>query len=258
MSNITEELKFECGWWLPKSEMHLPQMMRRINCINKGRYSYQRAKLIAILSFMPDNKRKTVIDIGSNIGSWTYSLVDFFDFVHCFEPIKIHQDCWVKNLEGYSNVKLYPVALGDEDEQVKMFVPDVCMAGAYITSPKNHATDKPTEIYKNGTVIESITVKSLDNYNFESIDFIKIDVEGYELNVLKGAKETILRNKPCILLEQKADNLYGVEFLEELGMSKMFSFDGDYFMGWCKLNEEEHTKSIRKMFGNSKMGLRIR
>ncbi len=255
MNSIIKDFKFECGWWLPCAEIHLPFMMKRSNCIRKGRYSYQYAKLIAILNIIPDNKRKTVLDIGSNIGTWTYSLVDFFDFVHCFEPLKIHCDCWIMNLKEYSNVKLYPIALGDEDEKVEMHIPRFSTAGAYIANTKNPA--KPIQPGEGVVIKRDISVKCLDEFNFEDVDFIKIDTEGYELNVLKGAKETILRTKPYIFLEQKADNLHGVEFLQELGMSKIISFDGDYLMGWRLLTVEEHTKSIREMFGNSKMGIRI-
>lgn len=46
-----------------------------------------------------------------------------------------------------------------------------------------------------------VKVKVLDNFNFEDVDFIKVDVEGYEFNVIKGGKETIKRNRPVVQLE---------------------------------------------------------
>ncbi len=252
---MSNNLKFELGWWMPQSEIHFLRNMIQSNSTHKNRYTYQHYKLIAILNHIPKNRFKIAIDIGSHIGTWTYSLIDCFDFVHCFEPIKTHQDCWIKNLEGCNKVKLYPIALGDRDEVVKMQIPISCTGGAYIASIKNPA--KSIQSNKHLIVNYDISVKCLDEFNFEDVDFIKIDTEGYELNVLKGAKETILRNKPYIFLEQKADNLHGVEFLEELGMGKIFSWYGDYLMGWRLLTKEEHTKSIRGMFGNSKMGIRI-
>ncbi len=255
---MNNNLKFEYGWWLPEIDMHLVKAFKKASKrTHKGRSLYQYTKLGACLEIIPKNRRRVVLDIGSNIGTWTYILVDNFNYVHCFEPIKINRDCWVKNLEGYDNTVLYDVALGDENEQVKMFVPNVCTAWSYIAGPKNHATDKPTEINKDVTVVENVTVERLDNYNFENIDFIKIDVEGYELNVLKGAKETILKNKPYIILEQKANNKYGVEFLENLGMYMIFTVQGDYFMGWDKEINRKATRDFIELTRRYSMGLHI-
>jgi hypothetical protein len=44
-------------------------------------------------------------------------------------------------------------------------------------------------------------VKTLDSYNFDKVDFIKIDVEGYEPEVLEGAKQLINRHRPIIFFE---------------------------------------------------------
>ncbi len=239
---MNNDLKFEYGWWLPEIDMHLIKAFMRGTKLRKGRSTYQYSKLSACLEIIPENRRRVVLDVGSNIGTWSYHLVDYFNYVHCFEPIEVNQDCWVRNLDGYNNTVLYDVALGDENEQVKMLVPNVCTAWSYIAGSKNNHTDKPQEAHKDATVIEDVTVECMDNYNFENIDFIKIDVEGYELNVLKGAKETILRNKPYILLEQRVNDTCGVKFLENLGMYVIFVVQGDFFMGW---DREINRKAIR-------------
>ena len=235
---MSDELKFECGWWLPETDTHLAKMMKRGGCAYKNRLAYQYNKFSTCLNMIPENRRRVALDVGSNIGTWTYNLVDYFNYIHCFEPVEIHRNCWVKNLEGYTTTVLYDVALGDKNEKVKMFIPNICTAGAYIPGSKNHATDKPKEDHKDVTVVEGITVERLDNYNFEDVDFIKLDVEGYELNVLKGAKKTIFESKPYIFLEQKADNLYAIEFLEDMGMYKLWSVMGDYFMGWDRVTDK--------------------
>ncbi len=227
---MNNDLKLEYGWWLPKTDTYLYKAFMS-GKRRKGRSTYQYTKLSACLEIIPENRRRVVLDVGSNIGTWTYHLVDHFNYVHCFEPVKVNQDCWIRNLGGYNNTVLYDVALGDEDEQVKMLVSNICTAWAYIPGSKNNHTDKPKEAHKD-VIIEDVNVECMDNYNFENIDFIKIDVEGYELNVLKGAKETILRNKPYILLEQRVNDTCGVKFLENLGMYLIFVVQGDYFMGW--------------------------
>jgi len=49
----------------------------------------------------------------------------------------------------------------------------------------------------------SIPLKTLDSFNFNNVDLIKIDVEGFEEEILAGAMETIIRNKPVIVVEQQ-------------------------------------------------------
>ena len=51
------------------------------------------------------------------------------------------------------------------------------------------------------------SAKTLDSFNFQNVDFIKIDVQGFELEVLKGAFETLKANSPIICIEENLSNL---------------------------------------------------
>ena len=71
-------------------------------------------------------------------------------------------------------------------------------------------------------------IKTLDSFEFDRVDIIKIDAEGYELPVLQGAKETILRNRPWVQIEgNKSGERYGrtkldiKNFLDDLGMTRV-------------------------------------
>jgi hypothetical protein len=85
-----------------------------------------------------------------------------------------------------------------------------------------------------------IPLKTLDSFGFEEVDFIKIDVEGYELSVVKGAKETLLREKPFMVIEQKGNDqkFFGGQrheasnWLKSLGMRDIKVVSGDHIMGW--------------------------
>tara|TARA_B100000315_G_scaffold152724_1_gene141500 strand:- start:199 stop:441 length:243 start_codon:yes stop_codon:yes gene_type:complete len=62
-----------------------------------------------------------------------------------------------------------------------------------------------------------VKVKKLDEFNFNEIDFIKIDVQSYEYEVLKGAKKTLEINSPIICLEEEyPENSRSIKFLESL------------------------------------------
>lgn len=234
-------MKFKHGWYMPETEVHLIDKLEEENgkviVPVKGKFSYQFPKFWLCMALLTGEKRNA-IDIGSNIGLWTFCMADFFDFVYCFEPVKITQECWIENLKKYNNVKLYPFALGDKEELVNMYIPRDCAGGAYISDIQQA---------DNQERIDNIKVDKLDNYNFKNVDFIKIDVQGYELEVLKGGKETILENKPMILIEQKNDNLEAVEYLTNLGMSEIADFRGDYIIDW-KAPSVEYVQKINKTF----------
>ena len=71
-------------------------------------------------------------------------------------------------------------------------------------------------------------VKTLDSYNFTDVDIIKIDVEGFEVPLLEGARETILSNRPWIQIEaNETGNRYGrpkieiLNTLDKFGMKRI-------------------------------------
>ncbi|MGC9166518.1 MAG: FkbM family methyltransferase [Thermoplasmata archaeon] len=83
----------------------------------------------------------------------------------------------------------------------------------------------------NGKTIET---RTLDSFNFDKVDLIKIDVEGLELSVLDGTRETIGKFHPKIILETHTKELYkkSIEFLKDFNYNLKFNkkIEGnDYF-----------------------------
>jgi len=144
-------------------------------------------------------KWRVCLDVGSNIGQWTRPLSKKFESVICFEPNPNFRECFKKNINE-NNVILWPYGLSDR-------------------------THKATQDY-NSTVLQNqdgdIDCRTLDSFGLTNVDFIKIDVDGFEIPVLNGAKQTLAENKPVINIEMKRDKRLGLvkkceSILKDLG-----------------------------------------
>ena len=91
-------------------------------------------------------------------------------------------ECWRKNIPADKNAILHEVGLGEAESTANFALP---------LDQKLQRTPG------------SIKIKTLDSYELSDIDFIKIDVDGYEDLLLKGAEETLANNDPVINIEMK-------------------------------------------------------
>lgn len=162
-----------------------------------GEYMIQEVDLIKNLT----NNKSYVIDIGANIGTHTIPLSSHVAKVISFEPDPEIFEVLKKNCSesGQKNIALNNMAIGDGYRQV----------GTKFNFGKTTLTDTG-----------KIHCASLDNIRgFPDLDFIKIDVEGMELEVVSGAVNTINYYKPDMLIEMQDDsnNRPMFELLNKLG-----------------------------------------
>jgi len=125
----------------------------------------------------------TCIDIGSQYGFWTRPLLQKFKTVHCFEPNILFRECFLKNIPQ-DKVKLYPYGLSNKEESIYKATHELV----------NFRWCDGQEVIK---------CRSLDSFKIKNVDFIKIDVDGFEDKVLLGAKRTIRKYQPVINIEMK-------------------------------------------------------
>jgi len=212
--------------WLPEFEEHLDHMMinnRKHMRVVDGKHTYQYHKLEPCMNFMKHAASPFIncVDIGGHVGLWAMWLVNFFNHVHIFEPLKSHYDIIPYNMEK-DNYTIHKVALGKESGSVSMEVNPTFTGGAHINGEGD------------------IPMITLDSLELEDVNFIKIDVEGYELQVVQGAEQTIRRCKPLMIIEQKGNDQKNFQdirngahkFLTKLGMKDLRVIAGDHIMGW--------------------------
>ena len=136
-------------------------------------------------------KKRRFLDIGTNVGIYSYYFSKKFKKIESFEPIKeiTHRLTALK----YKNINLHHVALSNQNSNLKFYIP--IKNGRLI--PPLATLEKRAKPYEE----RIISVKKLDKFNFKNIDLIKIDVEGHEYKVILGAVKTIKKNLPIIICE---------------------------------------------------------
>ena len=229
------------GVWLPDTETHFAEWMtesKRAREID-GKLTYQHHKITKAMDLQPVDRRRVCVDIGAHAALWSMWLVDEFDELIAFEPVPLHADLFDLNMEGKS-YELHRMALGNAPGTVGIEIPPDMTGNAHVAvaGAARHPGGKYSEI-KHWPIVENVEIRTLDSFDLTDVDFIKIDVEGFELPVVQGAEETICRCKPHMVVEQKGnESAYGgakneaAEFLYALGMKDLTIMAGDHIMGW--------------------------
>lgn len=139
--------------------------------------------------------RRNAIDVGCRDGEYTRYLHKAFEHTYAFDPQRRKNFPFNVDL---SKVTHFNCALGDEEGHIDMY----------------GSTHSPIE----GIEAKHVPVFRLDDFELERIDYIKIDVEGFEKKVMMGGLKTIQRDRPLIVIEQNDVTLQG----EERGAAKVW------------------------------------
>ena len=144
---------------------------------------------------------RTFVDVGSHIGFYTMGLAPGFDRVVAFEPSRF-QYGWLRRntaLNAYDHVLCEHVALGDT----------AGTATLNVLSYEGGLNTLSTEVASEQTILDQYTVpvEVLDDRQLTDVDLLKIDVEGFEVPVLRGAMKTIAASRPVILIEVWVDDI---------------------------------------------------
>ena len=196
------------SWFLPDYDQHYEEWMR----IN-GETSYQRLQREFALARVKQFRR--AIDIGGNIGFWSRDFCDRFEDVQIFEPDRSNLECLRENIKDSDNYTIHEVGLGDRAGELTFYVSPTTSGG--------HSVFRE-QVFEEVVHPVTIDVRTLDEYAFTNVDLIKIDTQGSELNILRGARDTLTRESPILNVEiehktdiQKTNGKLIHSYLEGLG-----------------------------------------
>lgn len=140
--------------------------------------------------YLPENGQKRVaVDVGANYGFTAVTMANHYDQVHCFEIDTDVRSCLEENVSAYNNVQIHDVGLSNKEMDISLLVQE---------QERGLSSIKPNDPEKG---YARYPVKTLDSFDFTDVDLIKIDVEGWELQVLLGATETLKNNSPIVIVE---------------------------------------------------------
>lgn len=185
-----------------------------------GAGPYQKQNLICLRRLLP--QAKVILDVGMNIGMNSIEYATFSDTVHGFEPTPQTYDMALKNIalnRGTTTSKSWFIedptanmacngtiiphnlALGASNGQAEILIKKDNAGHNHIDNldiptPKGKQRIRRIEPPK-----VTVEVRTLDSFNFEIVNIIKIDTEGYEFPVVLGAEQTIMRCRPIVQLE---------------------------------------------------------
>ena len=194
--------------------------------IKRGGGIFDRSSYEMCVRNMSARKKRIALDCGAHVGSWSLPLSAEFDYVHAFEVDPDNFSYLEKNTEGVKNIALWNIALGSCNDPISI-------SKGSQNSGQSHIVFDPRG---------GVMMRRLDDVIGEDaharVDFIKLDVEGFELPVLVGAKSIIKLSSPLIMVEMNGlSERYGYkdgdlrEYLNSLGYDKIAACNKDFLYG---------------------------
>ena len=211
-------MKYVGSYWIPDDDHNLV-----LDLLGPGG-AHDDQVFAEIRKHTQDQPKRTMVDIGANIGRWCKEFHKDYEMIWAFEPAPYNLECLQKNTEHQTNVKVKGYGLGEGNHKATLSI-----------AVENHLGSTMAKPDPNG----DIEIQRLDDQGFENVDLLKIDVEGYETEVLKGGKQTIDKCSPLIAIERHAFNykLLGKEkkeshlYLQSLGYELMWKLTRDCIYG---------------------------
>lgn len=208
--------------WLPSlKKLHEADLIQRIIFFKKDFFEGEMLRKV-LKHYFKEKRKYTIVDVGGNIGNHSIFFATQVrnSVIYTFEPIPEIYAILQKNIEVNNlldKVKLYNYACGANEGNASIYHADVQNIGA-------------TSIIKDSCGTLKI-IKLDDVLNNKEIDFIKIDVEGFEYDVLIGAQNILKNYSPVVWIEIFPENYIKVtKLLNKLSYKKFEKLDEKNFI----------------------------
>lgn len=178
---------------------------------------------------------KTCYDIGAHMGYTSLILSRNFENVYAFEPSSIYKKL-KKNASANKKIHTLNIAIGDHDGKLVMEKREVPWQTEQLVADGGAIKD----VW--GKLIEKVerNCKKVDSLDIPKPDFMKIDVEGFELDVINGALETIRKYRPSIFIEIHSSAI-GSEIKKILGpLYQIHHVDHPHYQENTKIKKEHY------------------
>jgi FkbM family methyltransferase len=203
-----------------------------------------------VRSVLPSSKAATIFDVGANVGqSADVYLVQFADAeIFCFEPIESTHRTLIDKYKGNMRVQCHRLALGQSSGHSKMVLGERSDLSYLVDdSNSNSATQAETEL---------VEVNTLDGFcqanHIGHINFLKIDTEGGDLNVLRGATRMLLDDKIDLIQVEAGMNSRNKRHVPFEAIKSFLESYGYFLLipGWP--TGEPHLRRTNPVFVSSK------
>lgn len=153
-------------------------------------YADYSGELYIIKHLKNDLVNGVIFDIGANVGDWSKFVIEEYRDItyklYMFEPSLVTFQQLKNNIAELNDRFLYAIGFGDKKENLQIFYDNAAQGSASI-------------LMKGAKFSEEIQIETIDSFckenSIEQIDFLKMDVQGYEYNILLGAKEMLKNGK---------------------------------------------------------------
>jgi FkbM family methyltransferase len=238
-------VKTKFGFWYVGDV--LDQKDTACGVLNFGLIEPDETRLVLkIYEYLNREKESPVIfDVGANLGYYGLLAANYYKdraSVYCFEPVTTYAHCIeeaIKMNNFNKNIHVCTFALSDSDGSSTIHIAGTC-------------SSLEEDFNEKGLPSQTVELKKLDTFSQDiNPDFMKIDVEGHELAMLKGSIETLKRATPVVFIEiierLKTHNFVNKNYKETISLLTAIGYDM-YLFKEGKLKKTETLEEIDGIF----------